>query len=79
MTGRHPDKGTTNSCPSGKLAYGTRAAAKRAANRARDRGEHCRPYACEPCGFFHVGHLPQATMYGKSSANAVYRKRGKAS
>ncbi len=52
----------------GKFAYATIAAAEAAARHTRpDRGDPSdwpHPYACDRCGWFHVGHLPQPVRDG---------------
>lgn len=54
----------------GKAAYTERSGAKKA---ARKYGGHLRPYRCEKCGQWHVGHLPPAVLYGQATADDVYR------
>ena len=61
----------STSCPSKKWAYTTRAAAKRHAKRV---GDGLRPYLCS-CGFWHVGHKPDATMRGEMSAADFHARR----
>lgn len=61
-------------CPTpSKGAWVTRRAAKAAGNRLRDKlskhpttGRKPQVYAC-PCGFYHLGHLPAAVVFGDSS------------
>lgn len=66
--------GASNACPSGKIAYGSRADARAAAMRARKRGEHCRPYRCPRCDLIHIGHLPPAVVAGEVSATEFYNR-----
>lgn len=70
----------TNSCPTGKISYPTRASAHDAAVRARKRGEHVRPFRCvRDCGGWHVGHIPAATVRGQMTAADYYAQFGSAS
>jgi hypothetical protein len=87
MTRRHHEDGrptpqyahgATNSCPTGKIAFHIRSDAKRNASRMRRLGIHVRPYRCQLCDLFHLGHLPQATLTGAMSASDVYAPRGAA-
>lgn len=75
MTGhRTPAPSSTSVCPSGKLAHTTRRGAKEQALRLRQMyGQHLRPYLCEFCDLWHVGHLPFAVRQGLSSATEHYR------
>lgn len=66
------DYGTTNTCPTGKLAYGTRRAAKAALRHFQGCDGHLRPYLHQQCGFYHLGHLPQAVLAGKRTADQIY-------
>jgi len=67
--------GTSNGCPSGKLGHLTRRGAKAHAYRLKlETGEHLRPYQCEGCGAWHVGHLPGAVIRGRKTADEVYRR-----
>lgn len=67
----------TNSCPSRKYAYANRSAAKRAASRIRSRtGEHLRPYECNDCGLWHLGHLPTRVLLGEVGVDEHYRQKG---
>lgn len=61
-----------NAC--GKVAYLTRRDAARA--RRRFSARSIRPYKCASCGLWHLGHLPQAAVYGLAAANDVYRAGG---
>lgn len=62
--------GATSSCATGKIAYQARTAAHSAAKRMR--WTHVRPYQCEQCSLWHIGHLPQAARAGLVAARDVY-------
>lgn len=65
--------GSRNACPSGKLAHSTRADAKRHALKHRlSYGDHVRPYRCDHCQLWHVGHLPRVVLDGVTTADEHY-------
>lgn len=79
MTGRADPRGrrrsvtATNECPTGKHAHATRAGAKAHALSLRvTEGEHVRPYQCDECLQWHVGHLPSAVIDGRVDADTYY-------
>lgn len=47
----------------GKSTFVTLAVATSAAERMRCRGENVHAYACEACGWFHVGHIRGAPRW----------------
>ncbi len=55
---------TTYTCPTGKRAYPSRTAAKQAYKQHLSKREHMRPYRCEACNGWHLGHLDYPTMRG---------------
>lgn len=65
------------SCPvCGKVGYGTRSDAKRAA-RAKHPGDHLSPYRCG--NLWHIGHLPPGVRDGivdRSTLKPPKRRRG---
>jgi len=74
MTGvdRHV-RGHIGSCPAtGKRAYLTRRAAKRA---IRDLDSSMHPYPCDHCGFWHMGHLPKAVRSGRLTRSDYYERQ----
>lgn len=48
-----------------KIAFHTRADAKRAARHVKTQTGRMRPYHCETCGFWHLGHMPQSVRQGE--------------
>lgn len=62
--------GTTGGCPTGKRQFTERKHARQFAKDAK--GDHMRPYRCDLCECFHIGHLPQATMMGLLTDDQVY-------
>ncbi|HET6910187.1 MAG TPA: hypothetical protein VFH54_12665 [Mycobacteriales bacterium] len=62
--------GATNACPTGKIGYPARICARSAARRMQ--WTHLRPYRCQQCSLWHLGHLPQATVAGVKAARDVY-------
>lgn len=80
MTGersqRHRDHETASrsiSCSSGKWSYTSRRVAKLWAQRARSVGKGVmRPYECNECGAWHVGHKPRAVIRGDLTAAEWY-------
>lgn len=61
-------------CSSGKRSHATRRGAKAHAYALRqDTGQHLRPYLCEECRHWHVGHLPAQVLRGRKTADQVYR------
>lgn len=72
MRGLHPGNEWRYVEECDKRGHVTRASAKAQARAMRKAGEHVRPYKCEVCGFFHVGHLPRAVMKGRVSDVEYY-------
>lgn len=65
-----------NDCPSGKLAHRTRRGAKAQAYSLKlDTGQHLRPYLCDDCSLWHVGHLPSQVLRGRKTAAQIYGRR----
>ncbi len=63
----------TNSCSTGKRSWVSRADAKGAANRAARGGfDKLRPYLCEECDCWHLGHLPRAVRSGAVGRTEFY-------
>lgn len=63
-------------CPTGKLSHATRRGAKaQAYSLKQDTGEHLRPYQCEACDLWHVGHLPSQVLRGRKTADQIYGRR----
>ena len=60
-------------CPSGKRCHDSRASAKTHAVPLR-RG-HLRPYWCDQCCYWHVGHIPGAVLHGLRTATEHYEQR----
>lgn len=60
-------------CPSGKRCHDSRASAK--AHAARLVGDHLRPYRCDQCGYWHVGHIPRAVLQGLRTSTEHYERR----
>lgn len=54
-----------------KIAYQSREMA-RAGARRHSQGEQLRPYRCETCALWHVGHLPRAVRRGDVTADEYY-------
>lgn len=55
----------TRRCTSGKRSYESRAAARTAAKDAKKVGlGHMRPYFCQDCDTWHIGHLPRRIRRG---------------
>lgn len=52
-----------NGCPSHKVAYATRAQAKKSARRHQDKTLGV--YRCPDCDWFHLGHKPQCVRNGE--------------
>ena len=78
MTERAPylGEGLHNDCSTGKRAHPTRRGAKVHAYRLRqDTGEHLRPYLCDECSAWHVGHVPAQVLRGRVTADEHYRRR----
>lgn len=48
-----------------KSAFHTRPDAKRAARYVRHKTGRMRPYRCDVCGFWHLGHMPQSVRQGE--------------
>jgi hypothetical protein len=62
-------------CPSGKRGFIFRAGAKDAAHQAAKTGSPgLRPYRCEDCENWHIGHKPHDVIRGEVSADEWYRK-----
>lgn len=56
-----------------KRGHRTRASAKEHARKLRKAGRKgVRPYLCEACGHFHVGHIPTVVRKGVMSDAAWY-------
>jgi len=68
----HEWSSRSTSCPSGKWSYPTRASAKKHAKRV---GDGLRPYRCDHCPAWHVGHKPAVTMRGDMSASDFHARR----
>lgn len=47
---------TIGTCPTGKATYDTRAGAKATAKRLRPTRGRMRPYPCNQCNGWHIGH-----------------------
>jgi len=73
MTG-HIGNSARNDCPTGKIAYRNRRFAARAARRIKD-GRKMRPYPCEHCDCWHIGHLPRVVVNGIIGADVYYGRR----
>ena len=71
----HVHTGFEGRCPTGKRAHPTRAEAKKHARRLQQKGQHVRPYECDQCPFWHVGHLRQEIMFGRRVAGEVFGPR----
>jgi len=54
----------------GKVAYHDRKAARRALKTLPQ--QRMRPYACDGCGLWHVGHLTKAVRRGDFTAREIY-------
>lgn len=79
MTERKNDAGSHNSCPSRKMAYLTRKAAKAALRQIRGKKGRSavsamREYDCPDCAAWHVGHMPADVRRGSIGAREIYRK-----
>lgn len=84
MTDRAPWRpGATNGCPTGKVAFKSRAEAKRESVRLRSRyGWHLRPYQCaRGCGeqIWHLAHLHPRVLSGEFSSQEWYSRPQSAS
>lgn len=63
-------------CPTGKRSHATRRGAKAHAYSLKQMtGQHLRPYQCEACDLWHVGHLPSQVLRGRKTADQIYRGR----
>lgn len=61
-----------NCSPCGKWLYADRRSARAASARMHDR--MLREYPCpHQSSYWHIGHLPQATVAGRKTAAEVYR------
>lgn len=49
-----------------KVAYENRTDAKKSARFLKPAFGAMRPYRCETCGFWHIGHLPGAVVRGSA-------------
>lgn len=47
-----------------KVAFYTRRQAKEKARELKSVRGHMRPYRCDDCGFWHIGHLPARIRLG---------------
>jgi hypothetical protein len=61
-------------CPSGKVAFTTRRLARKNARRTHA-SQHLRPYLCDDCRCWHLGHLPRIVIQGLIGADALYAIR----
>lgn len=62
-------------CPTGKRGFVARAGAKAAAHQVAKSGSPgLRPYQCEQCGNWHIGHKPPAVVRGDMSADEWYAR-----
>lgn len=60
---------TAQVCPSGKRSFVTRKGAKMAARSLTKAGDPgTRPYGCDRCGHWHIGHKPRPVIHGEVSA-----------
>lgn len=82
MTGQERDRwgGTVwsyrGTCSSGKVGHSSRAKAKASAKLVK--GHTMRPYYCDECGAWHVGHKPRAVVRGEVTADEWYAQRSDA-
>src|SRR4051812_16708636 len=67
---------TRAACSTGKWSFPTRAAARKFSAKARGSGRgNMRPYVCDECGFWHIGHTPRAVIRGEVSRDDWYSAR----
>lgn len=68
----------TGVCSSGKRGFPERRGAKEAARHVAKTagGDKPRAYLCDDCGYWHMGHLPDAVMRGEISAAGWYDEGG---
>lgn len=68
---REPKPAVTTCDDCGKYAFAERRDARHAARQRAERG--LREYRCEVrAGWWHLGHKPQAVVYGLKTAREVY-------
>lgn len=62
-------------CSSGKRGFMDRGGAKYAARwEAKTGTPGLRPYACDECGNWHIGHKPEPVKRGEVTAEEWYRR-----
>lgn len=68
------ENGLEHFCDCGKIPYKTRAEARASVKRKDGMELSGKPYRCQFCGFWHLGHLPP-----KKSKVGIWRKKHKRS
>lgn len=82
MTGQNSQRGRDReavgravTCSSGKFGYVSRRTAKESANKQRQASGPMRPYRCDECSLWHIGHKPKAVIRGEVTSSEWYEQR----